>query len=210
VTRLILIRHGHTASNGGGSPMRMSGWTDCSLTERGRTQVRLLQQRLRGDPAFAAIYSSPLSRARETAAALVAAGLGSLHLHRGLREIHCGTLDGLSVDAVQRDFPDLWAANLRQDNEDFRWPAGESYRDFRRRCLAVWQTILLAHPGERVAIVTHAGVISQLVGAIQGTNPAQWERFRPGNTALTECVSSHGSAGLVRFDDRAHLAGEWT
>ena len=63
-----------------------------------------------------------------------------------------------------------------------------------------------AHPGQRVWVVTHAGVISQLLCS-SGISAASWEVFRPGNASITE-VSWDGQAGtLLRFDDRSHLAG---
>ena len=207
-TRLILIRHGHTAANGGGRDQRLSGWTDLPLTERGCGQVHLLRLSLRGSSPFAAIYSSPLQRASETAKVLAQAGLGTLRLCAGLREINCGWLDGMALEEVQQRFPNLWRANLRQDDENFRWPGGESYRDFRRRCLSTMRTIAAAHRGRCVAVVTHAGVVSQVIGFISGTNAARWEQCRPGNTALTEIVWRGGSGVLVRFDDRSHLARE--
>lgn len=206
-TRLVLIRHGHTTGNGGAPVTRMSGWTDLPLSDKGWRQAELLRRRMEAGAPFAAIYSSPLQRARDTALGLCAAGLGPLRLHEGLREIHCGDADGMPLDEVQRLYPEQWAANLRQDDEDFRWPGGESYREFRERCLGAIRAIAAAHPGERVAVITHSGVITQLIGAIQGASAACWERFRADNTALTE-VDWTGERGiLVRFNDNAHLSG---
>lgn len=206
-TRLVLIRHGQTASNGGAPGMRMSGWTDLPLTEQGQHQAELLRRRLEAGPPFAAIYTSPLRRARDTALGLCEAGLGPLRVWEDLREIHCGDVDGTPVDEVQRHFPEHWEANLRQEDEDFRWPGGESYREFRERCLRAIRAIAAAHPGERVVVVTHSGLISQVLGAVHGFSPARWESFRPDNTALTELDWSGARGVLVRFDDKLHLAG---
>jgi broad specificity phosphatase PhoE len=66
--------------------------------------------------------------------------------------------------------------------------------------------VVASHPGERLAVVTHAGVVSQALGALARTSAARWESFRPGNTAITE-LRFRGEIGVVtRFDDRAHLA----
>ena len=207
-TRLILIRHGHTAGNAGGRAL-VGGRTDVPLSARGHDEVRRLQQRLRGTPPFAAIYSSPLRRAWETAAALAEAGLGPIRVCPALREIDCGTLDGMPLQEVQRRYPELWAANLRQEDDRFRWPGGESYREFRCRCLRAVHTLALAHRGARITLVTHAGVISQILGFLAGVRPARWECFLAGHTALTELDWSRGSGTIVRFDDRAHLPDEW-
>jgi broad specificity phosphatase PhoE len=155
---------------------------------------------------FAAIYASPLQRAWETAGALAAAGLGPLRACPELKEIDCGCLDGLPLVEVKRRFPALWAANVRQDDEQFRWPEGESYRELRARALRAVHRLALAHRGARIGVVTHAGVIGQIFGALAGVSPARWECFRPGNATLSEIEWSRGTATVVRFDDRTHLA----
>jgi broad specificity phosphatase PhoE len=86
----------------------------------------------------------------------------------------------------------------------FRWPGGESYHEFRTRCLRAVVGLAARHDGY-VAVVTHAGVISQVLGALAGKSPAQWEPFRPGHTALTEIEWTARRAKVLRYDDRAHL-----
>ncbi len=180
----------------------MSGWADVPLSPLGRAQARALRPRLAGGR-FAAIYTSPLDRARETAA--LAAPGRSLIPCGALREIHCGEPDGLPIEEVKRRYAALWEANLRQDDEDFRWPGGESYRDFRARCAGAARRIAATHLGGRVLVFTHAGFISQVVGAVRGASPARWECFRPGNGSIT-VVDWEGDRGaLVHFDDHEHL-----
>ena len=53
--------------------------------------------------------------------------------------------------------------------------------------------------------MTHAGVVSQIVGALRGLRPARWEPYRPMNTGITEIVWNHESGSVVSFDDHAHL-----
>lgn len=188
----------------------MSGWTDCALSTLGHDQVRRLSARLAGEPPFAVIYASPLRRALQTATALSAAGLGAVEIDAGLREIGCGELDGMPIDEVKRRYSELWRSNLRQDDDDFRWPGGESYAELRARAVGTIQEIAQRHIGQRVALVTHAGVISQLVGFLRGSRPARWEDCRPDNTSLTQLASVGGSLSLERFNDCLHLADERT
>jgi alpha-ribazole phosphatase/probable phosphoglycerate mutase len=121
--------------------------------------------------------------------------------------MYCGELDGLLASEAQQRYPAIWEANRRQDDENLRWPGGESYREFRQRCLTGLRRIVQTHPGERIVAVTHAGVISQILGAIHGFHSAQWEPFRPGNASLTEIEWGIDGGTLLRFDDRTHLAG---
>jgi len=202
-TTLLLIRHAHTLGNDGATAT-LSGRTDLPLSPRGRREVCLLRDRLAGER-FDGIYSSPLGRARDTAAALAGRG-PALRVVKALQEIDCGRLEGRALDEVRRDFPALWSANQRQEDERFRWPGGESYREFRARCLGALRELARAHPGGRLAVVTHAGVISQVLGFLSGTGAARWEVGRPGTTALTELEWGRGGTGrVVRFDDRDHL-----
>jgi broad specificity phosphatase PhoE len=204
-TRLYLIRHAHTSSNGGRNSL-LSGRTDVPLSPRGRIELKRLELHFVGRPPFEAIYSSPLRRAAETAMVLEKVGLGSARRCPELQEIDCGELDGYPIDEVRSRFPDLWAANLRQEDEHFRWPGGESYREFRTRCLRAIRGLTHRHPGGRIAVITHAGVISQVLGFLGGESPARWEAGRPGTAAVTELEwCSGGACRVIRFDDRTHL-----
>jgi broad specificity phosphatase PhoE len=204
-TALILVRHGHVVDNDAGGHARLCGWADPPLSPLGRWQARQLAERLRAEPVIAALYASPLRRAKQTAGA-VAGALGLRpRLRPGLQEIGCGTIDGWRLAEVKHRYPDLWAANLAQDDEAFRWPGGESYRTFRARALRIVRRIAAAHPGERVVIVTHSGLITQIVGALAGSSAARWEAFRTGNASVTEIHWRGDNGVLVRFDDRRHL-----
>lgn len=201
--RLIFVRHGHTLANDA-DDARVSGWTDFPLSPLGRKQAEALRRRLSLMPPDV-IYTSPLQRASATAEVLADLAPAPPQPLDALREIHCGEADGRLSREAQERFPEIWAANLRQEDESLRWPGGESYREFRDRCLHAVRCIAEAHPGERVLIVTHAGVICQVMGTIHGKSPASWGSFRPGNCSLTE-VEWRGDTGIVRgFDDRRHL-----
>lgn len=205
ITRLLFVRHGHTVANRVEPETRVSGWTDFPLSPLGYRQADALRLRLASDPPDV-VYTSTLQRARATAEIL--AGVArhrALQCVEELREIFCGEAEGRLLQEAKQRFADVWAANLLQEDESLRWPGGESYREFRERCLLAVRRIAAAHPGERVLIVTHAGVICQVLGAIYGNSPALWANFRPGNCSLTT-VDWYGATGtVVGFDDRSHL-----
>jgi broad specificity phosphatase PhoE len=196
---LVLVRHGHTVMNGGSPDPVMCGWTDLPLTPLGEQQAALLE----GTLGAGVVYTSPLRRARDTARRC-AAGVDPI-ADPALREIGCGRLEGVPIRQVQRDHPEAWARNAAQTDDDFRWPGGESYAELRRRAVGAISAIAARHPAARVAIVTHAGVITQLLGHLTGTRPARWSAFRVGNASLTEVRWAGDRGELLAYDVRAHL-----
>ena len=204
-TTLLFVRHGHVADNDHGRGARLTGWLDAPLSPLGRAQAERLGARLANGPRPDALYASPLRRARDTAEALATALGASPRLLGSLREIHCGRLDGLPLEQVQRRYPQLWRRNLAQESDAFRWPGGESYREFRARVLRAVRHIAQKHRGGRVVIVTHSGVITQVLGALHRVPAARWSTFVVSNASITEVRWDCGTGTLLRGDDRRHL-----
>jgi alpha-ribazole phosphatase/probable phosphoglycerate mutase len=202
---LVFVRHGCTIDDGENRRFRLNGWTNCPLSSIGVEQAGRVAARLGGEGPFTCVYSSPLQRALQTAQPIVKATRAPHVIYDGLREIHCGALEGLEVTEARRRFPRVWDANLEQVDPDFRWPGGESYREFRARCLATIATIAKHHPGQRVIVVTHAGVVSQLMGYLLGASAARWEPYRPRNATISEIEWREGGGRVVKFDDEHHL-----
>jgi 2,3-bisphosphoglycerate-dependent phosphoglycerate mutase len=202
---LVLVRHAHVADNDPAAGARLCGWFDPPLSRRGWAEVERVCRRLEQVPRPAALYTSPLRRALSMARVLgKRLGLAPRRLDL-LREIHCGRLEGVPIAEVEQRYPRLWRTNLRQVDDGFQWPGGESYRDFRRRVLRGISAIAAEHAGERVIIVTHAGVISQFMGALNGIRAACWEAFRPSNASLTIVRWADGTGQVRTFDDNEHL-----
>jgi alpha-ribazole phosphatase/probable phosphoglycerate mutase len=205
-TSFVIVRHGHTDANGGLAGMRMSGWTDTPLSREGEREALEVAARLREEPAFAALYASPLQRALRTAAPISESVGLAVQLEPGLREIHCGTVDGRSVEEVRARNAEAWSRNAEERFEHFRWPGGESYREFRARCLRTLRRLSRRHPGERVLLVTHAGFISQVFGWVHGLSCARWSAYRPANASISALEWDGGLACVLGFDQRDHLA----
>lgn len=186
-----------------GEPI-LVGWTDSHLELQGRREAQHVADRLREEAPGAPVYSSPLRRALSTAR--VIAGWKRVRSCAGLREIGCGDLDGWSIARVCREHAALWARNESEADPEFRWPGGESYAELRVRALNALDRIAARHPGGSAVVVTHTGVITQVMGAMRGTSPACWSDFRAHNASITEVRWGGGSRELVRFDDRDHLA----
>ena len=178
----------------------MCGWLDLPLSPAGELQL----QSFRDHPSEfkpEAVYASSSLRARVTAEALASNWRLPLCIDPQIREINCGAFEGMPVEEVKIRYPELWSQNALQDNSDFAWPKGESYRNFRQRVFEALSLIANRHTNARVAVVTHAGVVAQVVGAMNGLSPAVWEKYRPAPFTATEVIWSGGSpVSLLSFN----------
>ena len=153
-TRILLARHGETNWNSIG---RWQGHADPPLNDTGRRQAATLAARLAGD-GIAAVYSSDLARATETARTI--GSLLGLEVVEdpALREIDVGSWSGLTRAQVEQRFPEGYA----------RWLAGEIGHDgetreeLTERVVAAVERIAARHAGETVLVVTHGGAIRAL------------------------------------------------
>jgi 2,3-bisphosphoglycerate-dependent phosphoglycerate mutase len=144
---LLLVRHGETDWNAEG---RLQGHTDRPLNEYGRAQAEKLARQLEGD-GIAAIYASDLVRARETAE-ILARRLGvAVTVDPDLREKNWGNWEGLTPDE-----------RLHVEYE------GETTEEHRERTLRAVERIALAHPTDRVVVVTHGGSMRRIQAAVAG------------------------------------------
>jgi broad specificity phosphatase PhoE len=182
-THLMLIRHAavDTAS-------RLCGSFDVPLSARGLAQVRAVVASRRARSAPHALYTSTLRRATQVAEALASLWRLVPMAAPWAREIHCGEVEGVRLADLERRCPRLWRRHEAQDDDTFAWPGGESYGDFRRRVMNGLSEVARAHPGARVSIVTHAGVVSQVLGAVRQRPPAIWSADRPEFFTATEVV----------------------
>lgn len=201
-TRIVLIRHGETAWN---RATRIQGHTDIPLSDLGRAQAARLAAALADEP-FAAIYSSDLSRARQTAEAL-ACGRGlTVRLDVALRERAFGRFEGLSWSEIDQGHPED-AARWRRREPDFAVGGGESLNLFSARCLAAARRAAVAHPGQSIALVAHGGVLDCLYRAatrVALDAPRSWQL---GNATINRLLATPEGFTLVGWNDDRHLAG---
>ena len=130
---ILLARHGETDDNA--PPPRVQGWIDTPLNERGRQQARALADEVR-EAGVAALYSSHLVRARETARIVAAALRLPVVTDERLAESKRGTWEGRLLAEIEDDDPELWAA-WRRGGEQFRFPGGgESLAEHAERVAA--------------------------------------------------------------------------
>jgi broad specificity phosphatase PhoE len=200
--RVLLIRHGETDWN---ASQRYQGHGAMPLNARGRAQAQALAQRLGARGPLAALVSSDLPRAMETAAILGAVlGLVPQH-HAGLREIDVGEWAGLTPSDVRQRLPDHWAAYARDPANTPR-QGGESYAQVQRRAVAALAELVAAGDGP-IALVSHGGTIRALLCHVLGLDLARIDHLWIDNCAICELRLRHDRWRAVRINDAAHLEG---
>jgi len=177
-TTIYMVRHGETPWNVEG---RYQGQLDPPLTEKGRQQAQATAGKLAALD-FAAIYSSDLARARQTAEALAAQIGLPVQFDARLREIHQGEWQGVLIGDIRQGWPDEingWETDPWQHHP----PGGESLLQLQARVFAAFDEIAARHPGKKVAAFTHKLPIALLKIRFQGHPPEQIWSLLPANAA---------------------------
>lgn len=188
MTTILLARHGETDWNREG---RFQGHADPPLNATGRAQAAELSKRLEG-VALAAVYSSPLKRALETADVVAAAhGLEAVEVD-ALREVDVGSWQGLTRAEVESRFPERVTRWL---NYEQGWEDGESYEQMGERVIPALLELAEAHAGDQILAVTHGGPIRAAFAFADRTSHAEARRLGPkiGNTFLVQFAVEDGA-----------------
>ncbi len=170
--RLVLWRHGRTEWNAQG---RTQGQSDVPLDEVGREQARASAARLASlDPA--AIVSSDLVRAADTAAALVALTDLEVTYDARLREVHFGEREGMSFEESMQRYPDETRSWVR--SEEVRFPGGETYVETAQRFAAALHDVIAGMGDDDLVVVaSHGGAMRVGTCEFLGIPPALWTAF---------------------------------
>ncbi len=202
-TILIVIRHGETAWN---REKRMQGTTDTPLSDVGRAQAQALGRRLVGR-AFAALYTSDLSRARDTARAIAEHTGREPVTDPRLQERRFGIFEGLTAQEIAARYPEEHARFASRD-PGYAVPGGESARDFTQRCIGCLAEIAGRHPGDEVVVVTHGLVLDSLYRAAHGLDHGVPRPVPLINASLNVFGYRVGAWRLELWGDISHLAAD--
>ena len=201
-TRLCIVRHGETAWN---AEHRVQGQLDVPLNAIGLAQAQAASKVL-GREAFDVIYSSDLSRARQTAQP-AAERLGKpVLLDNGLRERHYGIFERLTYAEVKVKFPEDYARFASRD-PDYAFRSGESLRDFSARSIAVIAGIIEKNRNRNVLVFTHGGVLDHLYRHASGLSLSAERDFGIPNAGLNRIDVTAAGWRIRAWADIAHLDG---
>ncbi|MET0146343.1 MAG: histidine phosphatase family protein [Ilumatobacteraceae bacterium] len=202
-TELLLVRHGESEPMVPGRPFPLvDGHGDPALAPEGRRQAERVGERLAHLP-IDAIYVTSLRRTHETAAPLASrVGIEPV-VERDLREVHLGEWEGelYRQKVVERD-----PVAVRMLVEE-RWdviPGAESSEALRARVRGALERIVAAHPDQRVVIVSHGGVIAEIMAQVTDTR-RPFAFIGADNASISHVVVFGERWILRRFNDTAHL-----
>lgn len=201
-TELLLIRHGESAraTDGATFPL-VDGHSDPELAPEGIEHAESLGRRLASER-IDTLYVTTLRRTVQTAHPL-ALRLGlTPHVEPDLREIYLGEWEG---GLLRKYVAERHPLALRM-REQQRWdviPGAESMEALNARVRAGVERIVATHPGQRVAVFSHGGIIATLLSIASGSEPFAFETVD--NGSISEVVVSGSNWTVRRFNDTAHL-----
>jgi broad specificity phosphatase PhoE len=202
-TRLYLVRHGATQLS---AEERFAGSVGVDLSEEGRWQAGRLAERLAGE-GICAVYTSPLSRAAETAA-ILARPLGLEPQARdGLREISHGRWEGLTRHEVEERFGAEYRS-WQADPFTFAPEEGESGVEVLARALPVLRGIVVRHVGKKVLVVSHKATLRLLLASLLGFDLRGYRERLDQAPACLDVLDFRDAvhSRLMLFNDTSHYA----
>ncbi len=195
------MRHGITAWN---RERRFQGQIDVPLDTQGLEQARRTARRLASWP-VAAVYTSDLLRARQTAEAIAAAHALEIRVEPRVRERHYGRFEGQTYDEIERADALSWR-RWRAREPDFALPGGgETLLALHARVENALVDLARRHPGGTVVVVTHGGVLDCAFRVATGL-PIEAPRTHDlVNASLNRIAWENGAFALLAWADAGHL-----
>jgi len=203
MTRLLLVRHGQSEWNATG---RIQGQVDIGLDEKGTHQAQRVADRLAGET-VAAIYSSPLQRARVTADAIAARFNLPVNADARLMEYDFGVISGSTWTDVVENHPEF-AERWLEDPWVVPVEGSEGRRNFAARVVSAVQDISARHPAEQVVVVAHGGTFGVYLTAMLGLDLNRRHPFHFGNTSLSLVEVRDGTFHIHYLNNTCHLLND--
>lgn len=168
---ILLIRHAETPTTGKVLPGRAAG---LGLSDKGIAQAEARAADIASKHQIAAIYSSPMERAQQTAAPIGVAAKRKVRIHEGLNECDFGRWTGRRLKALYK-LP-AWRT-VQRTPSNFRFPEGESFLEMQSRVVAALNELARAHRGKTVVAVSHADTIKAAVAHALGMHLDMFQRL---------------------------------
>ena len=200
MTRIYLVRHGTTDWN---KEEIFRGRAECKLNETGKAEARALAAYLEDIP-LAGIYSSPLSRAMETARPTAEFKSLEVISDPAFTDLDFGTWQGLPLKEAQERYPDLYRLWREQPGE-VSFPGGENLTQVRNRAWEGLIRLAERNPQRTILIVTHRVVTKVLICAALGLDLSHFWQVKQDSTAINCFEYSRGNFQIALINDTCHL-----
>jgi probable phosphomutase (TIGR03848 family) len=200
-TTLLLVRHALNDWVGD----KLAGWTpDVHLNDKGKAQAEALCHRLADRP-IAAVYSSPLERAVETARIVAAPHRLEVQIRAGMGEVRYGDWTGQSIKELAKE--KAWQV-VQFYPSGARFPGGEAIREMQARAVAELDELVVQHPAEIIVVVSHADVIKAVLAHYAGLHLDLFQRLVVSPASLSVVAFTPMGPRLVCLNDTAHVPPE--
>lgn len=203
-TTLYLVRHGRTLGN---VQRVLVGSTDIPLDEFGVQQAELVGERLAAAVRADVLLSSPLQRALVTAAAIGSRMGLRPEIRPNLAEWNFGDAEGLSIEVLAQQYPEVAVRFANVEDDDVGWPGGETRRAFHKRVYDEFLAVLQDYHDHTVIVVAHGGVFGSLLAQIQGKQPNNPGAYDIRNCSVTHLDVSVEETAIHLLNDVEHLNG---
>jgi len=200
MVKVILIRHGETDWN---KEQIFRGRIDVALNEVGLAQARSVQATLK-DVQISAIYSSPLSRALETARVVGEGRNCEVKIEEGFIDINFGRWQGISHQKVKEEYKELYEMWLNKP-QMVTFPEGESLEEVQRRSMKALEKVIKKHPEETLAIISHRVLNKVLLCSILGLELSHFWYIKQDTCALNRFEYKDDKYYLTLLNDTCHL-----
>ncbi|MFH0914690.1 MAG: histidine phosphatase family protein [Chloroflexota bacterium] len=200
MTEIILVRHGETEWN---VAEIFRGRLDIALNETGLRQAELLARELSGWK-LAAVYSSPLKRALQTAEPIARYHELVVKTSPGLTDLNFGEWQGRAREEVKNKYPQIYTEWIESPHK-VRVPGGESLDEVRERATRLVEEVVAQHQGT-VVLVSHRVITKVLICALLGLDNSRFWNIRHDNCGVTIFDYRKGRFILNRHNDTSFLA----
>ncbi|MFN8375674.1 MAG: MSMEG_4193 family putative phosphomutase [Anaerolineae bacterium] len=200
MTTILLIRH---AVNDFVKTGKLAGWTPgVHLNDEGKAQAEALGKRL-ADAPIKQLYASPLERTMETAQAIQAHHPQlQIKINEQIGEVRYGDWEGQSIAALNGR--KMWQV-VQQYPSRAVFPNGEAMRDVQIRAVKAIEELVIAHPREMVAVVSHADLIKMVLAHYLGMHLDQFQRLVVSPASISVLDLGHSRPYVASMNDMAHV-----
>lgn len=190
-TTILLIRHAQTPTTGKVLPGRAKG---LKLADKGIAQAQATAEAIAHRHKIAAIYSSPMERARQTAEPLAQLTKRQIRIHPGLNECDFGRWTGRNLATLRKTRD--WQ-QVQRNPSSFRFPHGESFTQMQTRIVDALTEMAQRHRGKTIAAYSHADTIKAAMAHALGVHLDLFQRIAisPASVSVIQ-LHSEGSAIL--------------